>query len=353
MIITWAREAPILYRYLHSGLDIVARELRVWEERAAAIPTPELSEQALASIRSKRFHCQGGAIYAQYSSEHAPQLTRFIVAVQTISDYLDNLCDRLNVFDEDAFRRLHEAMLCAVDPERPTVDYYEFFPFRDDGGYLDDLVAAAREVVRGLPGYAMVQTPILDRVRDYNELQVLKHLELLERNVRLRPWATAGAAQFRDVLWWEFAAATGSTLAVFCLAAYATSGRISQQTVDALLETYFPWVCGIHILLDYFIDQKEDQEEGDLNFVSYYADERERRERMGLFTARALERSDLLPDAAFHRLVIQGLLAMYLSDPKARRAKWFRTVDTLLSMGGIATKGLFHLCRSYRERGVL
>ena len=59
-----------------------------------SIPNPELRKQALASIEHKTFHCEGGAIMALMANEHYQEAIRFIVAYQTISDYLDNLCDR-------------------------------------------------------------------------------------------------------------------------------------------------------------------------------------------------------------------------------------------------------------------
>src|SRR5699024_1971648 len=42
----------------------VNRELDFWTKRAKQIPYDELRAQALGSIAAKRFHCQGGAVYA-------------------------------------------------------------------------------------------------------------------------------------------------------------------------------------------------------------------------------------------------------------------------------------------------
>jgi len=42
--------------------------LRTWQERAARIPDPELRRQALASIETKTFHCEGGAIFSCWSN---------------------------------------------------------------------------------------------------------------------------------------------------------------------------------------------------------------------------------------------------------------------------------------------
>ena len=36
------------------------------------------------------------------------------------------------------------------------------------------------------------------------------------------------------------------------------------------MDAYFPGVSAIHILLDYFIDQAEDREHGELNFMACY-----------------------------------------------------------------------------------
>src|SRR5690625_806169 len=72
----------------------VNHELGFWTKRAKQIPDDELRAQALASIAAKRFHCQGGAVYALLAGERGWETIRFIVAYQTIRDYLDNLCDR-------------------------------------------------------------------------------------------------------------------------------------------------------------------------------------------------------------------------------------------------------------------
>jgi hypothetical protein len=42
----------------------VHRHLGEWKKRAEEIPNPELRKQALMSIETKTFHCEGGSIYA-------------------------------------------------------------------------------------------------------------------------------------------------------------------------------------------------------------------------------------------------------------------------------------------------
>ena len=84
-------------------LPQVRRELKMWRSKANRIPDEELKTQALDSMNAKGFHCQGGAIYALLAGANWKKAIRFIVAYQTISDYLDNLCDRSTSLDPDDF----------------------------------------------------------------------------------------------------------------------------------------------------------------------------------------------------------------------------------------------------------
>ncbi len=367
---------------------MVDRELGRWEQVARAIPDGELRRQALASLKLKRFHCLGGGVYALLAPpDLTADLVRVIVAIQTISDYLDNLCDRAGVHEEQAFRTLHEAMVAAVDPDRalPRQGFYRDYPLTDDGGYLDKLVATSRQVLLRLPGYSgsgvMSETGAVRLAATglaglYSDLQVYKHLATTpEREARLVAWhrehstgvAEAGSAEMRSdgsgalfdgwgLSWWEFGAACGSTLGIFVLMAMAADQerRLDTASVDALVRLYFPDICGLHILLDYFIDQDEDLGGRDLNFVSYYPDPPSRVEALVRFTRRSLEGSRLVPDAWFHRAVVRGLLALYLSDPKVETAGLGQDVRRVLHEAGGAQARLMHrACRYLRARGVI
>src|SRR5690554_1494645 len=95
-------------------IPAVNQELSYWKNRAEQIPNEALREQALMSIETKAFHCQGGGIYAMLAGSKWREVIRFIVAYQTISDYLDNLCDRSDLLDPTDFRSLHQSMLNIV-----------------------------------------------------------------------------------------------------------------------------------------------------------------------------------------------------------------------------------------------
>lgn len=336
----------LLWRSFAEVLPLASRELAAWREHAEAIPDPELRHQALASLRLKRFHADGGCVYATGapSGPERERLVRLIVAFQTISDYLDNLCDRAGSLDPEEFRRLHRAMTDAVGPSAPTDGPYDG---RDDGGYLPSLVRTCREAVAELPGYPAAAPYVSELVGLYCDLQVHKHVAHEERVPRLRAWAPAEG----ELDWWEFSAATGSTLGVFALFAAALDPDLPPEAAKALRHAYFPWVGALHILLDYLIDLEEDREGGDLNFVAQYPSRERAYVRIQWLAGRALEAVQTLPAARFHRLVVQGLVAMYLSDPKAAGRRRFTAA--LSTEAGPATGVLHVASRLYRRRVAL
>ncbi|UHA76168.1 tetraprenyl-beta-curcumene synthase family protein [Paenibacillus sp. 481] len=319
-----------MYRVYKFILPEVRSALAKWRARAELIPNEELRKQALASIATKQFHCEGGAVYASVRLDKRDVLIPLIVAFQTISDYLDNLCDRSTSLDADDFRLLHQSMLDAVQPELPMRDYYALREDKDDGDYLRALVQTCRDCIQQLPGYASAQSEIVNLVSLYSDLQVHKHIRKERREPALLAWWEQHAADFPDIGWNEFAAATGSTLGVFQLFLSACDERLTVAETLAIKHAYFPYVCGLHILLDYLIDQEEDRAGGDLNFCNYYDGEATVIQRIGRFADEAIARVSSLPNGRFHRMIIEGLLALYLSDPKVSEQGEVRNVSKRL-----------------------
>ncbi|WP_378955656.1 tetraprenyl-beta-curcumene synthase family protein [Pelosinus sp. sgz500959] len=322
-------------------------ELAHWANYASSHACPELKEQALSSIEYKRFHCQGGSIYSLYWGVPTNDFIRLVVALQTISDYLDNLCDRTGITDEQAFRQLHLAMTDALDSAALPQDYYAFYPLKNDGGYLTTLVKTCQDELIKLPSYQLVKTELLKFARLYSDLQTYKHLDPRIRESKMINWIQRNHHddQITD---WEFAAATGSTLGMFMLCAAASDKNLTTSTVTQISAAYFPWINGLHILLDYFIDANEDLTNGDLNFVTYYTDQSQMLSHLTLFTEQALDQARTLSQPLFHKTVVQGLLAMYLSDPKTNSLKEQTVKKALLKKAGNYTTFMYLLCKLLR-----
>lgn len=304
----------------------VNRELKRWNEKAKAIPDAELRQQALNSQSDKRFHCEGGAILALLAKDKYEAAIKFIVAYQTISDYLDNLCDRSTSLNPLDFRTLHQSMVDCLKTENSSENYYRFRNEQDDGGYLQELVETCQSVLKDIQGYHIIRNYLIELCRYYCDLQVHKHVKKEERLPRLKNWFAANQESLPEMTWYEFAACSGSTLGIFCLVSYAMRDDFTEEQAQAIRDGYFPYIQGLHILLDYFIDQEEDLKEGDLNFCTYYENDEMLLSRFQLFIEEADKHTGILPDQKFHQMINRGLLGLYLSDSKI---KWKKQTEIM------------------------
>ena len=343
----------LVFKFVKTVFPEVDRQLTRWIECCNQIENDILRTQALESISAKKFHAQGGSIFALYPNVDLKSAINFIVSLQTISDYLDNLCDRTGVQDEASFRQLHQSMLDAIDPTRPLSDYYRYYPFKDDGLYLKSLVEECRSQIIKLPSYDKISALLLKYTHLYSDLQTYKHLAKNIREECLISWASQYSSQYPDISCWEFSAATGSTLGIFVLFAAASDPDLTVEEVNAIDAAYFPWICGLHILLDYYIDAQEDLQEGDLNFTYYYNDLKCCEDRLSFFIARSLEYCGVLPYPNFHITIIKGLLAMYLSDSKADWGLNNITSQNLIKNSPVKAGTYHFICKLLRLAGKL
>ncbi len=343
-------KSTIIHHFIKDVFPFVKKELQYWKSMAENIPDPVLSQQAIDSIEKKAFHCQGGSIYSLYTGKVNTDNIRFIVALQTISDYLDNLCDRVTIEESKSLFQLHMAVLDALDPNSEIKDYYAYYPHANDGGYLKSLVNTCRKYLLNLPSYNIVSKDVLFLGKLYSEMQSLKHIKLSERNNALEDWANIYLDKYPEINTWEFSAASGSTLGVFLLCTLAEDENLTKKEVDEVVDAYFPWVCGLHILLDYFIDQREDILNKDLNFVSFYNNDIEKKERLLLFLSQSFKNISNLDNPNFHELIIEGLLAMYLSDEKAFSVSEKPITLSLIKSSPMEVRLLHQLCLLLRKR---
>lgn len=327
-----------VYKYI---LPEVRSQLEQWREIAERIPNEELRIQAIASMTTKQFHCEGGSVYAAANLAQRHILIPLIVALQTISDYLDNLCDRSTSLDPVDFRQLHQAMLDAITPSAPLQDYYAFRNERDDGGYLEQLVIRCQSCIMLLPSYEAVEPHVRELISYYCDLQVYKHVHRDKREGELLKWWEGHSENYPDLKWNEFAAATGSTLGVFMLFLSAADPQLLPETAVTIRKAYFPHVCGLHILLDYLIDEEEDRIGGDLNFCNYYEHEEQTIERFRYIVDHAREDIKKMAHTRFHRMIIEGLLALYLSDPKVKNQRQVKMIARQLMKKSPMTRLFF------------
>ncbi|MDI6601991.1 MAG: tetraprenyl-beta-curcumene synthase family protein [Thermoanaerobacteraceae bacterium] len=344
-------ESIKIYKFIFRIFPMVDDELKFYINIAENMPDEVLSKQALNSIYTKKFHCQGGSIYSLYPGTDMAKMVHFIVAYQTISDYLDNLCDRAGVYDEMAFKNLHLAMRDALLPDDSYNDYYKYYPYKSDDKYLIRLVNECKKVISCLPSYDVIRDKIIYFSELYSDLQVYKHLSPDIRERKMKEWFSQYTVNYPGISGWEFAAASGSTLGVFVLVAAAFKDELTKREAEKIFNAYLPWICGLHILLDYYVDLFDDIKSHDLNFISYYRDVKESEERLKYFYANSVNYAKTLKYFYFHQMVIDGLLALYLSDPKADIDRHAESTEDIMKFTGRYARDLYHLCKTLRKKG--
>ena len=311
------RRLAYLVRFFTHVVPLTLDELSAIRRSAAAIPDTALREQALASIHDKAYHVQGGCILATFLDTRAARRHVVIVtALETIYDYLDNICDRLPGVPCEAYPTIHEALLDAVDLERTPSAYYRDGPHRDDGGYLRGLVDRVRDELATLKQYALIAEPLREVTRLYSELQSYKHLAPGAREARCEQWFAERDTRFAHLRWNEFAAACGSSLPVFALLALAEDAHVTAADVERTYGAYLPAVSALHILFDYYIDQQEDRDAGELNFVEAYADPDEGLRRLRMIAREAIRGVRATAHPRQHEFLVLAMGGFYLTHPK-------------------------------------
>ena len=321
-----------LLRFLRRIVPHASIELEGVRSLATSIPDQRLRTQALSSIDGKAYHVAGGCILATFLSPPAARRYVEIVApLESIYDYLDNLCDRHPDVPVEAYPVLHRAIADALDPAAIPRDYYALGPAGDDGGYLKRLVMRIQRSLRQLEGSAVLLPLFAQAAELYADMQTYKHYPAPERERACIRWFERfGSERFSGLQWYEFACAAGSQFQVYAPLFEYFADR--KEAVEATYDAYFPWIAALHVLLDSYIDQAEDLEHGELNFATLYPTRQRLRERVAYLAQTARRRFAGLPDPAHHRFVLRVMALFYLTHPKVYEQGLDREAASLLEV---------------------
>jgi tetraprenyl-beta-curcumene synthase len=302
-------------RYWLGVFPVAQSELRRLRRRAERIPDPPLRALALEAQRHKWECLEGAAAFATFVARaHRASFARLLIDLQALLDYIDTLMEQPSNAPATNACTLHDAYIAALQPDLPHGDYYQHHARWEDGGYLVGLVDSCGASIRALPSYAVVADLIMRHAGRMTFYQSKVNLATTSDHPELTRWASrqpAGAA----LKWWELSAACGSSLAVFAHIAAASDPTLTRNEVDAIEALYWPWAEALHIMLDCLIDRTEDRETGQNNLLDHYASQEEMVERLGLLASETVKRAGEVPP--HHRLILAGMVALYLSDAQA------------------------------------
>ncbi len=333
-------------RYWIGVFPVVQREIRRLRRCAREIPDPVLRSLALDAQRRKWASLEGAAAFAVFTPRRQrTQLIRLLVDLQGVFDYADTLMEQPNDTPAANARQLHHAFVAALDPDLPHHDYYQYHSHCEDGGYLTELTDTCRTSVRELPSYPAVADVVHKHACRVVFYQCDVNLAVAADYADLAHWASKQVAG-AELRWWEVGAACGSSLAIFAHVAAAACPSLAPSEVNAIDNLYWPWAEALHIFLDSLIDRAEDRATEQPNLLDHYSSQEEMTERLGLLASETAKRAHEV--APHHRLILAGMVALYLSDEQAWTAFARPATERILEATGTFAKPALLVLRARR-----
>jgi tetraprenyl-beta-curcumene synthase len=292
------------------------REIRTWERYARTIPDPRLKSVALCALQNERGNLEGATAFATFvDRSYRRPVARAAIAFQAVYDYVDAVSEQTESRWGGNTHQLHMALMIAVNPELPHLDYYALEVPGNDGGYLSSLVDVCRESLALLPSYAQVAEGIGSATRRIIAYQDFNHVGDDSRS--FASWAENETPSGTDLRWWETGAAAGSSLAVFALMAAAAEPGLAQEHVIGLADAYFPWIGALHTLLDSLVDEQEDEMTHQRSLIRLYSNRNEAASRIQILVARAKRQALAIGTGECHMIILAAMVSFYLSLPQA------------------------------------
>ncbi len=335
-------------RELTWTLPAVAREVRAWRGLASTIPSGAIRHDALSSLARKRGHTDGAALFCILPRAREPALLRLLVAYEIMWDFLDSVNERGAAQGQANGHQLHLALVDALAPGRPTVDYYSHHPWREDGGYLNALVCVCRDACSELPSYEAVRALLINEAWRAQVLAINHDLDPVRRDEALREWGRQEWPGGHEATWYELAGAASASLTIHALLALAARPRLSGSEITSVNRAYSPWISAVTTMLDSYVDQAEDQINGDHSYIAHYPTHEIAVRCISDLLHRGIQAASHLPDSERHTLIVASMAAMYLSKDSARVAAIHPQTQRLIRAGGSLTHLLRPILRLWR-----
>ncbi len=335
--------------YRRSIVPRVRRELRRWERVAEAIPDPTLRGHALAALREKGLNVEATSVFAilaprSYRGAAVVAMAAFQVAV----DYLDSLGEQCSADPLADGLQLHQALSDALTPGMPVAEWYRLHPQREDGGYLQALVATCRQTVHTLPSHASA-LPLARRAAERcGEGQSYTHAAAHGGTEGLEAWASRQECP-AGYLWWEIAAGASSSVAAHALIAAAADPKSTEEEAALIDAVYFPAIGALTVLLDDLVDLDDDVACGAHNYMTYYASNLLAADRLALMTSRARAATAKLRHGARNAAILSGVVGFYLSTPGARTRYAGPIRNRMIGSLGFAVRPILAVMRFQRD----
>jgi tetraprenyl-beta-curcumene synthase len=327
------------------ALPFVGKEIEQWRARALAIPEGALRVEALNALGDKRVNSDGSALFSILAGSRNSRLLHLLVAYEFMADYLDEIDERQSLADVLCGRRLHFAMVDALERDRPVRDYYS--RRLEDNGYLCSLVETCREGAASLPSYGHL-CPLVIQVARLAQVQGLNHeCDPKRRDAALKRWAAEEFPGERTLSWFEVAGAASAWLGVHALLALSAQSGVSRRDGLEVCASY-RWISLSGTMLDSLGDLGEDLASGAHSYISHYSSQELAMQRLREFLRRSTHGTRGLRDGHRHAVIVACMMAMYLSKDSVRTPQMRATTAGLVRAGGPLVRLLVPVLRLWR-----
>lgn len=321
-------------RYWSSLAPLVRHELRQWTARAERIPDRSVRELACEKLRTEHFNAEVAATLATLSpEEHRQRVVEAIVAFEVLYDYLDGLTERAasgepagpegpGVGSVERGERLYRPFTTVFAPGWDAADRTERSAggglALDDGGYAEELAAAVREAIAGLPSLPAVARMAERAARRCAEAQVRVHASPVLGSGELERWARDRAAQEDGLEWRAYVAGSvASVLCVHALIAAAAAPSLEEAEAGAIDRAYLH-VSALSTMLDSLVDYERDVRCGEPWLARLHGGPAPLGRRLGPIARDAMALARRTPDPAHHTMTLLGVVAYYTSAPEGK-----------------------------------
>jgi tetraprenyl-beta-curcumene synthase len=166
----------------------------------------------------------------------------------------------------------------------------------------------------------------------------------------LRAWAEREFPQGHEAQWFELTAAASTNLTIFALLALASESTPTRGDAEIAqtAQAYFPWISVLTAMLDSYVDQGEDADNGSHSYIAHYSTPTLAIERVCQLMGRCAEEARSLRDGEKHAVIAGCMFAMYLSRDSALAPPMRQTTTRLIRAGGSLARVLHPLLRLWR-----
>ncbi len=330
----------IYFTKKHSKIvyPIVTKKLSEYSKYTSKIRSRSIRAYAIEALEKNRFDLAVSSVFILYPHVDIPLATDVIFSFQAIIQYLDTICSHSSQSTEPFLKLIFSSLKDATNIRSDDfTKYFTFFPSKDDDGYLSILVEKCRRKVLLLPSFDIVRDYIVAYLSLFIDLQVTKYSSSqYNKELNLHNWSNAHAQKYTDISDWEFCMSIDSPLTLQMLLSLATNPNLTEHDVESIINSFFPWICGIQKILEGYLSYNDTLFSRSINHIFYYTNLKEYEDRIIYFIKKASEHKT--SNLRAYRCIIKILLIIYVTHPKATVGMNRITSKVLLRAGG---RGMF------------